>query len=351
MLTALLRPVKRVLHRLGYDVRGARLLVLPPNVRPEQVAEAVLDGPSRIVAVRSIERGHANLGVRIFTAVAQPAAGSCVHPAQPRIRFVGKTTALLSEYDIAAKIMQCWHVEPCYHVFPEIYGVHRHGDTATIYMEHLPGIREVPGFSAETVRTITATVGRINRCFPERQAPVDSGAVITHWQRGIAGALQHAAKGDVDAQASAAVLEAIRADLAALPLIVSHNDLLWHNLTFPRSKDHARIVDFGTLGTNLAGAEFHHFARRAMSSAAYRTLHEQLIAEYAALVEIPGAALARASHAYALFRSAERIGRYRRRLQSEPYRREVQTFLRLCSVLGRGEAGWQPRLRRHAAGA
>jgi hypothetical protein len=346
MVTALLRPAKRVLHWLGYDVRGGRFCVLPPNVVPEQVAETVLGGPSEIISVRSIERGHANFGVRVFTAVALSVADSCA----AQIQFVGKSTALLSEYDIAVKIMQHWNADPGYHVFPEIYGAHRHGETATIYMEHLPGIREVPAFNAETVRTIAATVCRINRCFPERSVPADPGAVITHWQTGIADSLQHAARGDVDAQASTAVLEGIRAELTTLPLVVSHNDLLWHNLTFLRGKGgHARIIDFGTLGTNLAGAEFHHFARRAMSSAAYRMLHEQLISEYAVPMDVPGAALARASHAYALFRSAERIRRYRRRLQMEPYRREVQTFLRLCDVLGRGEAGWRPR--RHSAGA
>lgn len=98
--------------------------------------------------------------------------------------------------------------------------------------------------------------------------------------------------------------------LERLPVVASHNDFYWNNLGLERGDDgqvRVRMFDLELLGPNVAGAEFHQFARMVMEAEAFRAPFEALVRRHATDCGGEPGPLRIGALAYALVRSGMRL--------------------------------------------
>jgi aminoglycoside phosphotransferase (APT) family kinase protein len=175
----------------------------------------------------------------------------------------------------------------------------------------------------------------INQCFPELDHGVTSGTIASAWQQRIAAALRLQSSAGISSDRVDALFAAIVKQLDGVPTTVSHNDLYWGNMA---AAGHTglgawRVIDFGTVDVNVAGAELHHFAYASMRDDSRRQWCDALTAAYAAETGFDLPALQLASFSYAFYRCTDRIVRYACRSQVEYHAQELLIFDRLCGKL------------------
>ena len=71
-------------------------------------------------------------------------------------------------------------------------------------------------------------------------------------------------------------------DIKKYPIVYSHNDLKFENMAFKENDNsHYNLLDFGLIGFNIAGAEFHNFLRNSVDDYFQEKLFHRLIDVYA----------------------------------------------------------------------
>lgn len=109
--------------------------------------------------------------------------------------------------------------------------------------------------------------------------------------------------------------------------VLSHGDLSHSNVFVTGKSDQmaVRLFDFGLLGYLTPGAEFHHFANRALRTEKDSQFFEYLIQEYSKGTGVPANVIRMAANLYALDKELWRTNRQVKRLQHDdlPARAEL----------------------------
>jgi hypothetical protein len=323
-LSLLKWPIKTALQRLGlrHPLEIARSL--PRVLTPRDIAVRLLGPEARITDESLIERGYANRGIKLYTAVG-------VHGAA---RFVAKETDNVLEIERSAHVLTRRTPENAYSAFAAIHGMARGRETVTVYTEFLPRIREVPALTGEAVAGIASTVAQINACFPEVHAsPAED--IARAWQRNLTRRVADRPDAGPAPALIDGICEAIIHRVRGMATVMSHNDLYWSNLA---ATDHAgalvwRVIDLGTCDINIAGADFHHFARSAITDGPERPWHEALQAHYAASTGRNFDDVLCAGFFYAFYRSVDRTLRFARQGLNEKHAAELPLLDRLVDAV------------------
>jgi thiamine kinase-like enzyme len=325
------QQVNSTLGVLGLEVRGKRLVAVPRNTSPEEVVSGLLGARARINCITQIVEGAGNSGIFVYTATDDSQL-----PRRSSAQFVAKRTDSWAEREFARKLHRRRTEDNAYSIFPEIYGVGRVGGAVTVYMEYLYGVGTIPPFNRTTAEAIVRALYQLNQCFPKDRPSADATDVVADWHRRLVEHVKQARVGRFDPERAVEPIERILRQLKGWPLVLSHNDLHWSNMAQLGTdrQQRTRLIDLGHLSVNLAGAEFHHFAHRAIFSGAYREFHGHLLAAYGALTGHSEDALWFASHCYALVRSASRIDWESATPDAkEKRKRELQYFSRLYDAV------------------
>jgi hypothetical protein len=307
-----------MLRRFGYEVRDGSLTPLLPCVSPTRIARYLVSDCAVAVHGRTIAVGSANLGIDCYTAAEHvEAKQSNVMIVSPRRRFVAKKTSIWQEANMALKLHER---RPRDALFPEVYAVGRFREetsaaadgaepTYVIYMEHLPsaGTKWTP--DSKLIDSLVATISTLNQSFPDIEPDATVSKLMHDRGRLISTTLSGETDLCVPDHEFADISLRASEVLSDLPVVISHNDVLWANLALVQGKAKPtwRLLDFGSIGRNIAGAEFHHFLRYALLDPHYEPFFEQLTVRYAACTGLDAGHIQLSANHYALFRCALRL--------------------------------------------
>ena len=274
------------------------------------VASRIFGERAQVYETEPLALGLSNVGlfrhkVRIGQqegAPASPVSGS------PRRWFIEKRTTNTQETRIATDLLLSNSIPENQFLFPSIYHVEDQGNWHAIYMEYIPGVGHPPDLIPAIAVSIVNAVTSVNafRTF-ERMSAAE---VLDHWfrsERHSQSLDQLCHTFDV-APDHFSRLAQMGDALEPSDLVLSHNDIFWPNLGihFDSTRIHCRLIDFAMLKPNIAGAEFHHFARVSIQNNDTARFFETLIQEYQRRTGLPSERLKLASYYYAMFRLIQR---------------------------------------------
>src|SRR5690606_12412421 len=229
-------------------------------------------------------------------------------------------------------------------VFPAIFAVQESPDHYSIFMEYLEKAGNPPAEESDSVANIiVSSVCRLNEGMTERDASKQAKKILAKWERRIKAAHTEYGLADTglrivrrmskllakhpvfmgDRENVHRDIREIRKLLAKQPVFMSHNDLFWPNMAFDSAAGTVRLLDFGLVGNNIAGAEFHHFFRRGLRSKGSARFFDMMIEKYSEKTGLSIRLLTLASQCYALVRAYERVGRIREAKGEEAFQQEM----------------------------
>lgn len=272
--------------------------------------------PTRIIETK-LARGLANAGIFVHELPENELENT--HPAVTKI--LEKRTQKVRELTSTKAILD-WigRSDEALRVFPSIFAMREHADYCSIYMEYLEGAGDQPRDNLEAViDAITTSVVSMNRGMTAPDVQKHAKKILGAWEK-----KSHAARSSLGLSESreGSVKQACLL-LMKQPVFMGHNDLFWPNMAIDSRAGTVRFLDFGLVGNNIAGAEFHHFFRRTLLEKKGNDLFDRLIDKYSRKSGIPAGFLVMASQAYALVRSYERIGRIREKKNKRRLEKEI----------------------------
>gem|GEM_PF-3811673 len=211
-------------------------------------------------------------------------------------------------------------------VFPAIFAVQETPDHYSIFMEYLEKAGNPPAEESDSVANIIVTsVWRLNEGMTGQDVGKQTKKTLESWEKRIEAA--HTKFGLADT--GQRIVRRVSKQLAKQPVFMSHNDLFWPNMAFDSAAGTVRLLDFGLVGNNIAGAEFHHFFRRGLRSKKTARFFDMMIEKYSEKTGLSIRLLTLASQCYALVRAYERVGRIREAKGEEAFQQEMSLIRKI----------------------
>lgn len=280
--------------------------------------------PTEIVATK-LARGLANEGIYVHAL----SSDDVENTSSVVTRILEKRTQKARELK-ATQAIRDWgnRDDDALRVFPAIFALREHADYCSIFMEYLEGAGNRPKeVSGPIIDAIVTSVILLNRGLTAPNAQKQSKKIIESW-----GKKSEAARTSLGfSNAQQSVVRKAGSLLEGQPVYMGHNDLFWPNMALNELAGTVRFLDFGLVGNNIAGAEFHHFFRRNLLSTKVDGSFDLLIEKYAKESGLSVSLLTMASQCYALVRAYERIGRIDEKQGRDAFQREMSFIERVES--------------------
>lgn len=184
--------------------------------------------------------------------------------------------------------------------FPEVYHVEERGAESDIYLQYVEGVsnRRIAEVM-QLARPLAIAIHELSLVLPsvcrrDGQSLPRRGRVGSRFLSDVEALLP--GTGDR--------LRALSEFQRNLPHSLCHNDIFWPNLGVGLldKKPRFTFIDFGMLGTNVVGAELHHFARRSMKSARDDEFFRRVCRKFASLTRIDEQLITMNAYLYAAMR-------------------------------------------------
>ena len=191
---------------------------------------------------------------------------------------------------------------------PRVLGVHPEPVSCTAYLEDLPSTGEWRLASKEDAVLLARSIADLQAYLAWAEAYCElslPGQSLLLNSRRAKELILGADEPGFDSETFLERLGRVRARLAALPLLLSHNDIGPHNMSVSRAPDSRlviRFIDFGIAHRNFLGADLHHYAVWSLANASNQRIFNALVAAYAEAVCQPLRDVRLGAYGYALRR-------------------------------------------------
>ena len=224
---------------------------------------------------------------------------------------------------------------------PRVLGVHPEPVSCTAYLEDLPftgewrlSTKEDAVLLGRSIADLQAYLAWAEACC-ELSLPGPSLLLNSRRAREL---ILGADQPGFDSERFLDRLAGVRVRLAALPLLLSHNDIAPGNMSVSRASDNGlaiRFIDFGIAHRNFLGADLHHYAVWSLGNASNQRLFNLLMAAYAEAVCQPLRDVHLGAYGYAMRRILMRWWRVEGLRGSQQRARAYLS--KICALLEKAE--------------
>lgn len=250
--------------------------------------------------------------------------------------LIEKRTPRLREALLHQRLLLWQESHPLEDLLPRVYGVLPADRFWRLFLAYVPSAVEAP-MQASLAGRLLATLGfRFHRLMGQvhDQEPPVVRALLRRQYRRLA---EMAAGCEVlDLCVIRELVDGLAVRLAPMKLVMAHNDLHWANIRGVAIGESSgyQLIDLGSAGWNLAGAEFHSQMRESLMGGVGEPLWPHAIRCYSELSGTPSTLLKLSALWYGLVRTAAAWKRACSEGSDRRRRRESRLLTRLVSRLG-----------------
>ncbi len=272
----------------------------------DQISSRIAGPGATSVFLSDIKTGKANKGLSVFL------ANNSSQSLESGKKFLVKVTLKQAEGQIAKLLAECDDATLDRYELPVPMFYHVSGvdDYFIVYQEFMEGANPKAAWELDLENDLSEAAYRFSSGLERLYSDFgQTPNTIKIFGKGLIRHVEAALESAAAAQMMSLV-EQIEPALESLPRVISHNDIAWANIAL--REDHATaerritLIDFGMVGRNYAGADFHHFAAAAANIPKRARVFDGLTARTAELYGQPVAVIRAAAFFYAAHRNIVR---------------------------------------------